>query len=345
MTSPKVSIVIPSYKVEHFEQCLRSAIAQTYPNIEIIVSDECPTEEIRTICARFPGVVYQRNVYKGPPNSQKGTHNIISSLYSAKGDYIKPLFDDDLLHPFCVERMVTALNSTSIVQLVFAASQVISISNERLKIRRPFQQNSVMAGQEVLRNLILSVNFIGELSCVMFRRDRLWEISPNNLFKISDYDCSRGLWDVATYCNLTEGGVALYMDEELIFFRKDPLLMSNSNPLSNPGLRQCRVDSLGLLSVVHRMGRISTEELLGLATKAEASYLTHPDVMAEVYLQYQRYISAFAPVSEIDADADNLHGGVLPSKLLVSKNSSLGAEALVGEEESIPFPAGRHETI
>ena len=39
MSLPLVSIVIPSYKAAHFEQCLRSAIGQTYPRIEILVSD------------------------------------------------------------------------------------------------------------------------------------------------------------------------------------------------------------------------------------------------------------------------------------------------------------------
>ena len=87
MSYPKVSIVIPSYKPGHFEQCLRSAIGQTYPNIEIMVSDNCPTEEIRDICARYPQVIYQRNV-------AIREDNLLSCFYSGKGQYIKPLFDD-----------------------------------------------------------------------------------------------------------------------------------------------------------------------------------------------------------------------------------------------------------
>src|SRR4051812_38017813 len=130
MSFPLVSIVIPSYKAAHFEQCVRSAIGQTYPNIEIMVSDNCPTEDIKAVCARYPQVIYQRN----PAKREK---NVLSAFYSGKGDLIKPLFDDDILHPFCIERMVATMNMDPEVQLVFSASQVINIDNERTETRRP----------------------------------------------------------------------------------------------------------------------------------------------------------------------------------------------------------------
>jgi glycosyltransferase involved in cell wall biosynthesis len=51
MSHPLVSIVIPSYKPEFFEQTLRSALGQTYPNIQVLVLDNCPDEGIKNICA------------------------------------------------------------------------------------------------------------------------------------------------------------------------------------------------------------------------------------------------------------------------------------------------------
>ena len=50
-----VSICIPAYKATHFKECLTSAIAQTYQTIEIIVSDDCPNDDIRCICEQFNG--------------------------------------------------------------------------------------------------------------------------------------------------------------------------------------------------------------------------------------------------------------------------------------------------
>ena len=123
---PTVGIIIPSYKPDHFEQSLRSALGQTYQNIEICVSDNCPTDAIREICARYPMVIYQRNV-------ATREQNVLTSVYGAKGHYIKPLFDDDLLHPFCVQRMVEAAEGFPDVGLVFSASSVIDIDNRRIQ--------------------------------------------------------------------------------------------------------------------------------------------------------------------------------------------------------------------
>src|SRR5471030_3366682 len=79
MSLPLVSIVIPSYKASHFEACLKSAIGQTYPHIEIMVSDNCPTEAIKEICARYGShVIYQRN-------PERGEQNVLTSLFCAKG--------------------------------------------------------------------------------------------------------------------------------------------------------------------------------------------------------------------------------------------------------------------
>ncbi|MBV5323971.1 MAG: hypothetical protein J0626_01200, partial [Rhodospirillaceae bacterium] len=69
-------------------------------------------------------MIYQRNPVTGPDN-------VLASLYSGRGQLIKPLFDDDILHPFCVERMVAVMQADPRVELAFSASQVIDIDNQR----------------------------------------------------------------------------------------------------------------------------------------------------------------------------------------------------------------------
>lgn len=290
MPLPKVSIVIPSYKPEYFEQCLRSAIGQTYPDIEILVSDNCPTDAIRDICARYPMVIYQRNV-------AIREQNVLSAMYGAKGDFVKPLFDDDLLHPFCVERMVASVQERADVTLIFSASQVIDSANRRIETRRPYETNGSMTGLEMQRAMTLGMrNFVGELTSVMFRRSKLWEIAPAQLFAVGAHDCRLGLADVAAYINLASGASAFYVDEELTYFRRDPALPSNSNPAANPNFGYCFSDYVDLLWAGHATGAISTEELLGTQEQVHGVYLNLRGVFAQVAASYERYQQYLHPL-------------------------------------------------
>lgn len=104
---PRVSICIPAYKPDFFELALKSAIAQSFDDTEIIVSDDCPTDAIEKICQRYSGVVqYSRNP---DPAEYK---NVIRLAGLASGEYIKYLFDDDVLNPFCIQYLLQALETT-----------------------------------------------------------------------------------------------------------------------------------------------------------------------------------------------------------------------------------------
>ncbi|MBP3126191.1 glycosyltransferase [Thalassospira sp. ER-Se-21-Dark] len=259
--NPLVSIVIPSYKTEFFEQTLRSAIGQTYNNTEIIVSDNCPTETIAETCQRFNGINYYRN-------ELKGGQNILDAIFSAKGDYIKPLFDDDLLHPFCVERMVEALQSNPNTSLVFSASTTINSENKRKKQRRPANQPFLIDGKELQRRMILSFqNFVGEFSTIMLRREFLKQYDRTNALTYDNAIYTKGLSDVVFYWNATRGHQAHYLDEELSYFRFDPQHNSNSNPESNPDFLFAITDWIELLIASHEAGVITDTELVAQGAK------------------------------------------------------------------------------
>jgi predicted O-linked N-acetylglucosamine transferase (SPINDLY family)/glycosyltransferase involved in cell wall biosynthesis len=281
---PLVSIVIPSYKPGHFEQCLKSAIGQTYPNIEILVSDNCPTDEIRDICRKYGNVIYQRC-------SVIRVDNVVSALFSGKGKYIKPLFDDDILHPFCVERMVSVMQMRDDVELVFSASQVINIDNQPTETRRPYAVTGSLTASDMQRSMALGFcNFIGEFTSIMFKRQKIWDIGWHDLFRIAHHDFTKGLADVAFYCNVARGGAAFYIDEELSYFRRDQRLMSNSNISSNMDFGFCFSDYIDLAIVSHKTDLISTAELVGLEQQVEDVAIRLREVFYQVGDARGRYL-------------------------------------------------------
>ena len=62
--NPLVSIVIPAFNPRYFRQAIESALGQTYRNVEIVVCDDRPDEEIGTIAADYAAdsrLRYQKN--------------------------------------------------------------------------------------------------------------------------------------------------------------------------------------------------------------------------------------------------------------------------------------------
>ncbi|SDD30107.1 Glycosyl transferase family 2 [Paenibacillus sp. UNCCL117] len=90
---PKVSIVIPFYNDPYIGQAVSSAVAQTYPNVEIIVVDDGSTRHAN-ILAPF----MDRICYLGKANG--GTASALNhGIRMASGEYIAWLSSDDMFYP------------------------------------------------------------------------------------------------------------------------------------------------------------------------------------------------------------------------------------------------------
>ena len=102
-----VSILIPAYHSRFFPAALESALRQTYRDTEIVIGDDCPTEEIGAYVAALPPD--SRIRYFRHPGRVGARRNYLSCFEQARGEFIKFLNDDDWLAPSCVERMAVIL--------------------------------------------------------------------------------------------------------------------------------------------------------------------------------------------------------------------------------------------
>lgn len=125
MARPLVTIAVPAFKALYLEQCLQSALAQTYPNVELIVVDDCSDEPIGSIvervgCGRIRYFRNTENIGRAHP-----TRNWNRCLALARGDWFCLLGDDDLYRPLFVERAMAAATAVPKVDLVRAGICVI----------------------------------------------------------------------------------------------------------------------------------------------------------------------------------------------------------------------------
>ena len=99
---PKVSVVIPVYNVgKQLEKCLDSVVAQTFPDIEIIVVNDGSTDNSPEIIARYADkdsrIVVIDKSNEGLAYARK------SGIEAARGTYIYHLDGDDYLEFDAIE--------------------------------------------------------------------------------------------------------------------------------------------------------------------------------------------------------------------------------------------------
>ncbi|RYY07805.1 MAG: glycosyltransferase family 2 protein [Sphingobacteriaceae bacterium] len=96
MPEPLVSIIIPVYNAEkHIAETIRSALDQTWPNIEIVLIDDGSTDNSLTITKQFETDCIR--IYTQQNGGACKARN--KGLQEAKGEYIQFLDADDLLSP------------------------------------------------------------------------------------------------------------------------------------------------------------------------------------------------------------------------------------------------------
>jgi len=106
MNLPLVSIIIPVYNSSaYLAETIQSAMAQTWPNKEVIIVDDGSTDNSLAIARDFESnhisILYQEN--KGASAARN------YGLQKAKGKYIQFLDADDLLSPLKIELQVNVL--------------------------------------------------------------------------------------------------------------------------------------------------------------------------------------------------------------------------------------------
>jgi glycosyltransferase involved in cell wall biosynthesis len=225
--SNKVSILIPAYKPNWLDETIASALGQNHPSIEVIVTDDCPSDAVRDVCSKYGGAIrYLRN----PKPDGIGLNNAFLAMSLAQGDFIKFLFDDDLLSWDCCSVLCNALVENPRCSMAFSARQIIDSDGRKIGSLRPLAESGYIDSREAVRQMVLrAINYIGEPTTVMFRRSDLANISVDRIFEFNGKS-AKALVDVALYLNLcTRGSSFYYSVSELSSFRKSSLQNSVAN--------------------------------------------------------------------------------------------------------------------
>ena len=119
-----ISIGIPTYNRAkgNLRKVIERALGQTYANIEVIVSDNCSTDNTPELVQSFddPRLRYFRQETNIGPNN-----NFNYCLNQARGEYFLLFHDDDMIDPDFIETCMAALEPGEGVGTIFTGVRII----------------------------------------------------------------------------------------------------------------------------------------------------------------------------------------------------------------------------
>jgi glycosyltransferase involved in cell wall biosynthesis len=250
--TPRASICIPSYNGAPFiAQAIESALAQTFPDFELLVVDDGSTDGTLEIAEAFavrdPRVKVHRNTSNfGLPRNWDRCREL------ASGEWIIFLFQDDLQRPHCLEQMIAAANrhSVSIVccrrNYIFSAQTPESVRDaytsyvENHSFRHYFPGAQFVPARQFARQFVQTpnCNFVGEPIAVLLHRDTIRDFGRFHTAMVQ-------LVDFEYFARIAVRNGIAYVDERLVDFRVHAASASARN--SQDSQRRDYFDNLVIL--------------------------------------------------------------------------------------------------
>ncbi|QII12840.1 putative beta-1,4-galactosyltransferase [Candidatus Kuenenia stuttgartiensis] len=128
-TYPLITIAIPTYNRAnlYLRQAIECAVNQTYSNIEIIISDNCSTDNTEMVVKDFtdPRIRYFRH-----EKNIGGNNNFNFCLEQAKGEYFLLLMDDDLIDRDFIETCWKSIDCNGNVGIIRTGTRIIDFQGK-----------------------------------------------------------------------------------------------------------------------------------------------------------------------------------------------------------------------
>ena len=138
LLQPLVSVVVITYNSGEFvSETLESIKDQTYPFLELIVSDDNSTDNTVEICRNW--IAHNRSRFKRVEVIQSSINTGVSANFNrgearCMGDWVKGIAGDDILLPSCIQDYVDYTTSHPDFQFLFGKVLCFGDDVERVKI-------------------------------------------------------------------------------------------------------------------------------------------------------------------------------------------------------------------
>lgn len=133
MEANKISVILPVYNGEKFVgNAINSILNQTYKNIELIIVNDCSTDNTLQIVEEFAKDDTRVKVYSNNSN-QKLPKTLNNGFSKATGDYWTWTSDDNTYHNDALKKMADVLDNNSGISLVYSDFTICDMDGKVIK--------------------------------------------------------------------------------------------------------------------------------------------------------------------------------------------------------------------
>lgn len=235
MNNPLVSVIIPNYNhARYLPERLESVLGQTYQNFEVIILDDCSTDDSRDVIERYRSNPQVSQIVYNEENSGRVFKQWKKGLSLAKGDLLWIAESDDKCEPAFLERLVQCFTDHPTLSLAFSKSLLFNDAG------KTWTSDS----DRILAGIYSSKTFLNQFmshGCVMQNASSC--LFTKKAFQLIDdrYTEFRCSGDYMFWTEIAECGDVAIIDERLNHYRKHDSNTTKSGFAQGINQRESRI--------------------------------------------------------------------------------------------------------
>lgn len=209
-----VSVIVPNYNhAQYLDIRLKSILAQTYTDFEIIILDDNSIDNSKEIIKRYEKNVHVSHIICNKTNSGSPFIQWNRGFQYAKGDLIWIAESDDCCEPTFLENVVAEFERNSNLSFAFSRSIKIDENGNKGNILQPMFTSDIRTdGKEFNKKYLIWGNKVWNASSVVFRKSNA--LTVNKLYM--DF---KGAGDWLFWIEMAEKGDVAVVSEPLNYYR------------------------------------------------------------------------------------------------------------------------------
>lgn len=181
MSAPKISVIVPNYNHSRFlQQRMESIVNQTFANLEIILLDDCSTDDSLMVLSEWAKHPKVSSLFVNNANSGHPIRQWKRGIEAARGDWIWIAESDDFSSTEFLTNMMRFATDNPACGLIYCQSHDTDVHGSNISSRLDYtkefepniwRQNFDLSGSEFLGRYMKVKNVIPNSGAVLFRRE------------------------------------------------------------------------------------------------------------------------------------------------------------------------------